>query len=560
MSEQIKQYGIKILDTYKKKIGEFFEDLKGEKNILYLEKLIDVKVHPEQELEYTIGIPLEKGRKVDFAMTSVDYSMSLGATLRFKDFPLNEVIIRFEFPSVLFGVKGSYPKIIFTTTLNTAWPGDFGLVWMPLTGSEKFAFHPYENRDKKSEDLINFYTENIVDPLCDYLNSSDHILAAKIRENIKKFIESENIEFWNYKNPFGKKKDYNFIEVPIYCDYFDENDTSILYFETFALKNKWVTPADVIVEILQYIGLSTEMFDYDGNLITDPEKLKEIESKVNELESHLKKLEKKKRAVKLKEEWDPFKAKKTVKRDILGYEIKGSEPKIKSEYKGVLEQVQKMKELMQPTTTPTTSSIPTSTQPPMAPTPPITETPTKISETPKPPTAPESTEIKQAPPKEFQWEDDSASLIEQTKKAIKSSATQSVTSESQPQYWQQFKQQPAHTTPTQAPSAPQTGVRLRGQKRTPQAAPATSQAPAQKVYTNAKEWFAEFQMRQFITIGDGMDLNFRQRGDFKIIANMPKPFMLTFARDTLRTKKMLTSAEVIEILFNFYKSGHIRPV
>ncbi|TFF94479.1 MAG: hypothetical protein EU544_04435, partial [Promethearchaeota archaeon] len=242
MSE-LKEYGMKLLDSFKKRIIEYFEDLTAEKNVLYLNKLVDVQIAPEQKREFGIGIPLEKGRKVDFALTSVEYSMPLVATLRFKDFPLKEVIIRFEFPEILFGTQGRYPKIIFTTTLNMAWPGDFGLVWMPITGSEKvFAFHPYENREEKMDEMAHFYAEGIVDPLCDYINNSEHKLAVKIRNNLREFLHSDNIEVWHYNNPFGKKKDYNTLDVPIYCDYFEDNDASILYFECYALKSSWIAP------------------------------------------------------------------------------------------------------------------------------------------------------------------------------------------------------------------------------------------------------------------------------------------------------------------------------
>jgi len=91
------------------------------------------------------------------------------------------------------------------------------------------------------------------------------------------------------------------------------------------------------------------------------------------------------------------------------------------------------------------------------------------------------------------------------------------------------------------------------------AAPATQQ-PAVPSFSNAKEWFNQFNMTQFVCIGNGADIPFRERGDFRHLSVMPKPFMLTFARDNLRTKKMITSGEVIEILFKFYKSGHIKSI
>ncbi|MHA1146751.1 MAG: hypothetical protein ACTSR8_00735 [Promethearchaeota archaeon] len=627
-------YAKQILDSFKKKITEYFDGISGERNVLYLEKLIDVTISPAQRIEYGIGIPLEKGRKVDFAMASIEYEMPLVAILRFKDFPLKEILIRFDFPSVLFGIKGAYPKITFTTTLNMSWPGDFGLVWMPITGSEKkFAFHPYENRENKLDDLINFYTEGIVDPLCDYINSSQHKLAVKIRNNLKKFIETNGIEVWNYQNPFSKKKEYNIIETPIYCNYFEENDASILYFECYALKKAWVPPADIIVEILQYIGLATEMFDYDGNLIQDPDKLAEIEAQVEALHEHTQKLERKKRAAELKEEWDPFKPVKQVKRDSLGFAV--GETVMKEEHESVLSQVEKMKNLMSkslslqeetpvpvewtptpkpetpapsepelPTSIESTPAIPPTAPAPTAPAPtapaptapaptapaPTASAPTAPAPTAPAPTAPaptapaptapaptapaptapaptapalqtqaESKNLWQQPSPDptpdFEW-DDTPKGIPETASPHPPAPTQST--QVQPRLRGQSRPTASQPATQEIASKPQYWANLK--KKTPAPASTPASTPTSQSFAYAKDWFAEFQMRQFVTVGNGSDLEFKYRGDFKLIASMPKPFMLTFARDTLRTKKMITSAEVIEILFRFFKSGHIKAV
>lgn len=580
-------YGKQILDSFKKKIIDYFEGITGERNVLYLEKLVNVDVAPAQEREYGIGIPLEKGKKVDFAMTSLQYEMPLVATVRFKDFPLKEVLIRFEFPSVLFGVKGSYPKITFTTTLNMAWPGDFGLIWMPTTTSENiFAFHPYENRENKLEDLTNFYAEGILDPLCDYLNNSQHKLAVKIRRGIKDFIESESVEVWNYQNPFGKKKDVNIIDVPIYCDYFEENDASILYFECYALKKAWIPPADIIVEIMQYIGLATEMFDYDGNLIQDPNKLAEIESQVEALDEHTQKLEKKKRAAELKEEWDPFKPVKQVKRDTLGFAV--GETVMKEEHESVLSQVEKMKNLMaqslslqeetpvpvewtpapQPEPAPeehTPAPAPVINSPSATPSPSPQPTTSSVTPTIQPtdvqdlwktaPSSPAPAPSAPEPAPSFQWDDAPQSTPPAT------SATQ-IPSQVQPRLRGQSRPTtplPSTAPPTAQEAAPQPQYWTHLKKQAPETESQVA-TPSPQSFAHSKDWFAEFQMRQFVTVGNGSDLEFKYRGDFKLISNMPKPFMLTFARDTLRTKKMVTSGEVIDILFRFFQSGHIKVV
>ncbi|MGV9200684.1 MAG: hypothetical protein ACOC4M_17890, partial [Promethearchaeia archaeon] len=95
MSEDKKIYAKKILDPFKEKILQFFKDLSGERNVLYLDFLKDVKIHKPQSRVYDVGIPLKKSRnKVDFVMESIEYKIPLAATLKFQDFPIEEAIVR----------------------------------------------------------------------------------------------------------------------------------------------------------------------------------------------------------------------------------------------------------------------------------------------------------------------------------------------------------------------------------------------------------------------------------------------------------------------------------
>ncbi len=347
MSE-LTEYAKQILQSFKKKILEYFDSIKSEKNLALVDYVESVQVQKAQIQEFTVGIPLEKGKKVDFGIEIVEYEMPTLAIVKFRNFPLSEVVIRIAFPATLFGPKGEYPKIIFTSTLKQAWPGEFGLVWTPITGStDAFAFHPYQNKENKMEDLTKFYSDNIVDPLCDFLNTAKYKVAIKLRENIKKFLESKEVEVWSYQNPFKKKEELISIDLPIYCEFFDENDASILYVECYSLKNYWIPPAYIIYDIMQYIGLATEMFDADGNLLPE-DKLQHVSATLEKIESTSEEVEKTKKSMSLKQEWDPFKPVKAAKRDVLGFEVADQDGSaLGAEHHSVIEKVERMKALMQ---------------------------------------------------------------------------------------------------------------------------------------------------------------------------------------------------------------------
>ena len=126
-----------IIDTFRKNIMDYFESFKGEINVLYTDFLDSVIIQPAQTRVYTIGLPIEKGKKIDFMLTEVEAAIPVLAIINLKNFPLEQVMVRIEFPSVIYGAKGQFPKIVFSAQLKTPWPGEFGLAWMPITGSNK---------------------------------------------------------------------------------------------------------------------------------------------------------------------------------------------------------------------------------------------------------------------------------------------------------------------------------------------------------------------------------------------------------------------------------------
>ncbi len=583
MSE-LKAYARQILDSFRKKILEYFDSIKSEKNLAIVDYIESVQVQKAQFQEFTIGIPLEKGKKVDFGIEVVEYEMPTLAIVKFKNFPLNEVIIRIAFPATLFGPKGEYPKIIFTSTLKQPWPGEFGLVWAPITGNmDAFAFHPYQNKENKMEDLTKFYSENIVDPLCDFLNTGKYKVAIKLRENLKKFLASKDIEVWNYQNPFKKKDELITIELPIYCEFFDENDASILYVECYSLKNYWIPPAYIIYDIMQYIGLATEMFDPDGKLLSE-DKLQHVAATLEKIESTSEEVEKTKRLISLKEEWDPFKPVKATKRDALGYAVGDQEEGVSgAEHRSVIEKVERMKALMQQRASVEVEQL----------VPPVLERPASPKEEQQvEPPRPQPTSVLES--KAFQFpvskpEPSLSSLLTpkpepQFAPSITTKTSSQPTAPSVPKYEPkppsiQFENEPSQMNSQTAPST-EFKPRLRGDRLKSASSaefqpPIATAAPASAAHAplpvvakpaaaptiiSPKEFFQEFQMRQFVMVGNGSDLPFKLRGDFKMLQMLTSPFILSFARDQVRIKKSITSMDAVEVLFEFYKTGHMRVI
>lgn len=612
--------GDKLIDQFKTKILNYFDSFKSDKNIFYLDYLEDIIITPGEKREYTVSLPVSKGRKTDFAMETVEATIPTLATLKFKDFPLKQVMVRIEFPNVLFGVNGMYPKIIFTTELPIAWPGDFGILWEGLTGVPKFFFYPYEDRENKVEDLIKFYQEGILDPLCDFLNTGTHLVAEKVREGLHEFLrlterarnKIKTIEDdakdhpWYYVSPFDTKRkgEKNVIDVPIYCNFFDEQNTSILYFEAFGLKKTWIPPADVIFNILQYIVLASEMFDMEGKLKGD-EELKRYGEIVKNQAEKAAKLERKKQAAESRAKWDPFKKKKEVERDGLGFAVRQEDGIVLKQDDYAEKQIEKMKSMLHTTpsmpkisepkkpvvdadpsmTKPETDSIkpltttsqPTNQASPSAPAPvPPVSKPTAPKPAPTPPPTPATTPPKEVTAKPPEPErmgykpkfEDTLKQVEEMKKMMENVVPQKskmevpepeLQSQTEPapkkdpsQFWSGLKDKiKKQAQPAPTPIPPST---------TPTPTPSSSPTPSVPSHADPKEWFAEFQMRKFELSGDATGLNFREKGDFKLLQTLSAPFMLSFARDKLRNRKSITSTEAIKILFKFLKEGRITPV
>jgi hypothetical protein len=579
MSE-IKEFGRRIINTFRKNIIDYFESFKGGVNVLYQDFLDSVIIQPAQTRVFTIGLPIEKGKKIDFMLTEIESAIPTLAIINLKDFPIEQVMVRLEFPSVIYGAKGQFPKIVFSAQLRTPWPGEFGLAWLPITGSEQFVFHPYEDKTKRAENLAHFYDEGLLDPLCDFLNTSEHKLAVKLRENIKAFLESDENVILNYPNPFQKKKVYNTIDVPIYCEFFDENEASILYFECFiikgvkGLKETWIPPADIIVNILQYIGLSTELFDFDGNLLPEAD-LQKAESTLDDIEVKVKQHEKEKKSAELKEEWDPCTTKNKVRRDVLGYSMSDGTV-IKEEHSSVLDKVAKMKALMQQKQA---IEEETPVPPPLVTTEPKPEPIDKktISKElltkfrseksgPTPEPSPQKTIIKETAPRKRRGRTEPTSPTTATEPDTmdlwkKSPTTPSTQAEkpkeavSEPDTMSLWKKGTTLSTPSPA-AAP-------APKPTPTPTPpkVEKKAPAPRaIFASAKDWFNKFQMRQFVCVGQGSELPFKDKANYRIIQTLPKPFMLMFARDKLKIQKNALTAEVIDALFALYKTGNIKAL
>ncbi len=569
----------KLLEQFKTKIQNYFESFNSDKNIFIANYLEDIIIQPGKKEEYTISLPVGAGKKADFAMECTKLIIPTLAILKFKDtFPIKEVMVRIEFPNILFGVNGIYPKIIFTTEFKTAWPGDFGIVWEAITGQTTFSFFPYEDRENKVENIIKFYQEDILDPLCDLLNSSNNVVARKAREGIHKFLKMseraankiKTLEDypkdhpWFYSNPFSKKRK-NIIDIPIYSDYYYEQNKSLLCFEAYGLSKTWIAPSVVIFDILQYIVLAAEMFDLDGNLKSETE-LKKIEEILKQQELDTSGLERKKRAAEAKDKWDPFKTKKEVERDGLGFAVRQNDGIVLKKDTHAEEQAEKMKEMLHKT-----PSIPRITEPtiskdltketafPSAPTQPQVTGPEQQKQTSI--QAPEFERIGHAPKYQETLKQvetmkqmlsdtiPSKPALEVPESEVTSSTVGSTGSNNvdMSQHWAGLKEK--------LKKSAQLNMKSSESKPIPKAT-----TPPTSIYSDPKQWFAELQMSKFDLAGEASGLPFREKGDFKILQTLTAPFMLSFARDTLRTKKMITSEEAIKILFKFFNDGYLKQV
>jgi len=441
------QAATKILKSYKNRIIEYFQDFNGKPNVLYKDFLVDVQVMPEETISFAIEVPFGKGKKDQFVSVDIEFKCPLKAAIQLKNLPIETVFVEIEFPPVFLGLKGAFPKIIISCQTKKSWFGDFGLAWTPLTGSKDFRFHPFENQEQKAKEIQNFYIEKIVDPLCDFLNNSDNIACAKLRKNIADFLNSKQVEVFSYRSPFSKKE-FNTIDIPIYCEYSEKSDVSVLYFECYIVEKHWMQPADAIMKFLQYISTVTQFFDEEGELI-ETVKIDDIESDIKSYEAREQELTEERRITAIQEEWDPFKPVKKVQRDEFGYIIEdGSEGFFSKESTSTLEKMKTVK----------------------------------------------SQQEKQLVKSEI----------------VKESVVQARTS----------------------------------------------------AFDDENAWYNAFSSFYFEIIGSGSGLDFRKRGDFRLLESIStqKKFILSFARDALRNKFNITTRECAKRLYELYISGHINVV
>lgn len=441
------QAATKILRSYKERIIEYFNDFKGTPNVLYKDFLVDVQVMPEEMISFIVEVPFEKGKKGQYFSVEVDFKCPLKAMIKLKDFPIENVFVEIQFPKIFLGEKGAFPKIIISCQTKKGWFGDFGLAWLPLTGSNEFRFHPFENKNIKSEEIQNFYIDNIVDPLCDFLNTSDNYACTKLKRKLKEFLTSKRVEVLSYRSPFNKKF-YNTIEVPLYCEYSESSDTSVMYFECYIVQKYWMQPADVIMNFLQHISTITNFFDSDGELIESTQIIN-IESEMKSYEAREEELAEERRIVEVKETWDPFKPVKTTQRDEFGFLVdSGDDGFASKEASTTFESIQKVKEDL------------------------------------------EKRKVQ-------------AQKIEKREVKARTSS-----------------------------------------------------------FTDENAWYNAFKGFQFEVVGTGAGLDFRKKGDFRILEslNPRKIFILSFGRDALRNQFSVTSMECAKKLFDLFLSGHIRVV
>lgn len=249
----------------------------------------------------------------------VEFSFPSGVEIHFEGILINDVNISFIIPTFLIGEKFILPTCIVSTKTYKYWVGNIGLAWEGLTGiKNKFGFYPFESKLKMQGDLIKYSSENIVDPLCDFLNNYKTDINERLFKAINNYANIKNSKVWYYESPYNPSQK-NIIQVPIRCEFNATLNCSIASFEFFCAGEDWPLLSDIILNVLLPISQSTAYFNEDGNMLS-PEQLEQLFEELAHQESLTKKVRQKEGdQVKVQDNWNPFKPVKQLKRDEFGF-------------------------------------------------------------------------------------------------------------------------------------------------------------------------------------------------------------------------------------------------
>lgn len=306
----------KIVAQLKKNILKYIEILQDKANKAYFEYLKTINVTPDKTYKIIVRIQNEKGVFEDIP---VEFACTPGVEVSFEGIVVKKVQIDFEMPQFLIGEGFILPQVVITTQTYNPWMGNFGLAWEGLTGDKKkFGFYPYESSIKRKSDIKKYFSENIVDALCDLLDTNQSPLIAKLRKDLSKLISGKAKQYWQYVSAYDSSK-INTIEVPIRCDYNATNKTSYLSFRHYTIGNgeDWPLLSEIVLDIFDPISTATSYFNDKGEMLSE----EDVVEKLQEIEYGKKKVEAKKDSKKAPDvgPWNPFSSPDSVKRDEFGF-------------------------------------------------------------------------------------------------------------------------------------------------------------------------------------------------------------------------------------------------
>jgi hypothetical protein len=311
----------KMLVKIKKNIIAYIETFKDKVNKDYLDFLSSVVVLPDSSVSLIVSAQNDSG---GFEPVEITFSCPTKIELKFMGLLFNKAIVEIIFPQTIIGEMFVLPTVKVSIPTYKPWFGNVGLAWEGLTGvKNKIGFYPYENSQKMEADIKGYFNDNIVDPLCDFLNNFKTPCSLNLKKNLAKFLtKKDTLKFLKYESVFRKKK-FNVIGVPIRSEYDSTQNQSFVSFSFYSIGNgnEWLPVSKILLEFLTYFSEATSYFNSSGELLSEDE-LEAMLMERNE-SSGKPKPSKRKTADRIERDdnWDPFKKVEALKRDEFGFQM-----------------------------------------------------------------------------------------------------------------------------------------------------------------------------------------------------------------------------------------------
>ncbi|MHA1821605.1 MAG: hypothetical protein ACTSU2_03400 [Promethearchaeota archaeon] len=302
-------------------MGSFKEKI----NKAYFDYIYDVKLLPDEKVKVIVEVP---GKDLkSFEQIEIEFNCPVKAEVKFYGLVVEKVLIEILFPPYLIGKSFILPIVNVSTKSYKSWAGNIGLVWEGLVKGSKIGFYPYENKLQMMSDLKKYSKENIVDPICDFINNYNVDASVRLKKSIAKFIADKKNLAWRYKSGYDSTIE-NVLQVPINMEFEESENSSYINFKFYAVGDEWVPLSKIVLDFLAPLSEITAYFNDEGELMSE-EEIAEVYKALMEAKTKREaeeKLKAKGKAVKSSadiesDKWDPFKQEKNLKRDEFGFLI-----------------------------------------------------------------------------------------------------------------------------------------------------------------------------------------------------------------------------------------------